>query len=324
MKVLYAACLAAAMLVAAAPATCSAAQGYPERPVRLLVPYPPGGATDFIARALAQKLAPSLGQQIVVDNRGGGAQIIGTDIVAKAAPDGYTILLASVTHAINPTLQRRLPYDSVADFASVTLLGMGQNVLVVHPSIPARSVSELVKLLKASPGKYNYASSGIGSGGHLAMEMFKDAAGIEITHVPYKGNGPATIDLLANQVRMMFTSTAPMLPHIKGGRLRALATTGEKRTGAMPDVPTIAESGFPGYEASLWYAILAPAKTPAAVVRLLNARFVDALNSKDIRERFAARGIDVAGSTPEFFDRYLRTETAKWEKVIRKAQIRPE
>ncbi len=300
------------------------AQSYPERPVRFVVPYPPGGATDIIARALGQKLGDSLKQQFVVDNRGGAGQIIGTDIVAKSAPNGHTILLASVTHSINPTLLSKLPYDSAKDFAAITLVGSGPNVLVTHPSLPARTVAELVTLLKAAPGKYNYASSGIGAGGHLAMELFKSMAGVEANHVPYKGNGPATIDLLAGQVPMMFTSTAPMLPHVKTGKLRALATTGAKRTGAMPDVPTVAESGFAGYEASLWYAILAPKGTPGGIIRLLNAQFLEALGAPDIRDRFAGLGIDIVGSTPEYFETYLRAETAKWARVIKVAKIRPE
>lgn len=300
------------------------AQSYPERPVRFVVPYPPGGATDIISRALAQKLSDSLKQQFIVDNRGGGGQMIGTDIVAKSPPNGYTILLASVTHSINPTLQPTLPYDTVKDFASITFIGSGANVLVTHPSLPARSVPELITLLKANPGKYNYASSGIGAGGHLAAELFKSMAGVDVNHVPYKGNGPATVDLLAGHVPMMFTSTAPMLPHVKAGRLRALATTGATRTSAMPEVPTIAELGFFGYEASLWYAILAPARTPTPIVRLLNTGFVEALKSADIRERFSSLGIDIVGSSPEYFDKYLHSEIAKWAKVIRAAKIRPE
>ena len=300
------------------------AQTYPDRPVRFVVPYPPGGATDIIARTLGQKLSDALKQQIVVDNRGGAGQIIGTDIVAKSAPNGYTILLASVTHSINPTLLSKLPYDSVKDFAAITLIGNGPNVLVVHPSIAARSMAEFVKLLQANPGKYNYASSGNGSGGHLAAELFKGMAEVDINHIPYKGNGPATVDVLAGQVPIMFTSTAPMLPHIRSGKLRGLATTGASRSSATPDIPTIAESGYPGYEASLWYGILAAAGTPPAMLNVLNTHFVNALKAPDVRERFTALGIDVVGSTPEFLDQHLRAELAKWEKVIKTAKIRTE
>ncbi len=300
------------------------AQTYPDRPVRFVVPYPPGGATDIISRTLGQKLSDAFKQQFVVDNRGGAGQIIGTDIVAKSAPNGYTILLASVTHSINPTLLPKLPYDSVKDFSAITLVASGPNVLVVHPSLPARSVAEFVKLLKATPGKYNYASSGNGSGGHLATELFKSMAGIDISHIPYKGNGPATVDLLAGQVPVMFTSTAPMLPHMRSGKLRGLATTGASRSSATPEIPTIAELGFPGYEASLWYGILAAAGTPAAVINVLNTQFVNALKAADVRERFTGLGIDVAGGTPDALDKHLRSELTKWEKVIKTAKIRPE
>ncbi len=315
------------MLLVFAAATLSAhatAQTYPDRPVRFVVPYPPGGATDIISRTLGQKLSDALKQQFVVDNRGGAGQIIGTDIVAKSAPNGYTILLASVTHSINPTLLSKLPYDSVKDFASVTLVGSGPNVLVVHPSVPARSVAELVKLLQSNPGKYNYASSGNGSGGHLAAELFKSMAKVDINHIPYKGNGPATVDVLAGQVPIMFTSTAPMLPHMRGGKLRGLATTGAARSSATPDIPAIAELGYPGYEASLWYGILVAAGTPSAIINALNIQFVNALKAADVRERFTGLGIDVVGSTPDFLDKHLRSELAKWERVIKTAKIRAE
>ena len=319
--------IAAVMLApqaAAQSASTGSGQAYPDRPVRFVVPYPPGGATDIISRTLGQKLSDALKQQFVVDNRGGAGQIIGTGIVAKSTPNGYTILLASVTHSINPTLLSKLPYDSVKDFASITLVGSGPNVLVVHPSVPAHSVAELVKLLQANPGKYNYASSGNGSGGHLATELFKSMAKVEINHIPYKGNGPATVDVLAGQVPVMFTSTAPMLPHMRGGKLRGLATTGAARSPATPDIPTIAELGYPGYEASLWYGVLAAAGTPPAIINVLNTQFVNALKAADVRERFTGLGIDVVGSTPDFLDKHLRSELAKWEKVIKFAKIRAE
>lgn len=312
------------LLACAASVVNVSAQTYPDRPVRFVVPYPPGGATDIISRTLGQKLSDAFKQQFVVDNRGGAGQIIGTDIVAKSAPNGYTILLASVTHSINPTLLSKLPYDSVKDFSAITLVASGPNVLVVHPSLPVRSVAEFVKLLKATPGKYNYASSGNGSGGHLATELFKSMAGIDINHIPYKGNGPATVDLLAGQVPIMFTSTAPMLPHMRSGKLRGLATTGASRSSATPDIPSIAELGYPGYEASLWYGILAAAGTPPAIIKLLNAQFVNALKAPDVRERFTALGIDVVGSTADSLDKHLRAELAKWEKVIKTAKIRTE
>ena len=305
------------LLACAASVVNVSAQTYPDRPVRFVVPYPPGGATDIISRTLGQKLSDAFKQQFVVDNRGGAGQIIGTDIVAKSAPNGYTILLASVTHSINPTLLSKLPYDSVKDFSAITLVASGPNVLVVHPSLQVRSVAEFVKLLKATPGKYNYASSGNGSGGHLATELFKSMAGIDINHIPYKGNGPATVDLLAGQVPIMFTSTAPMLPHMRSGKLRGLATTGASRSSATPDIPSIAELGYPGYEASLWYGILAAAGTPPAIIKLLNAQFVNALKAPDVRERFTGLGIDVMGSTPDVLADRQRNRNGMGMRLIR-------
>jgi tripartite-type tricarboxylate transporter receptor subunit TctC len=314
----------ATLMVTLACATSACAGAYPLRPIRLVVPYPPGGATDVIARGVGQKVAESIGEQVVIDNRGGGAQIIGTDVVAKSAPNGYTILFASVTHAINPGLQPKLPYDTLRDFAPITLMCSGANVLVVHPSVPARSVKELIALAKARPGQLNYASSGSGSGGHLAAELFKVTAGVEMTHIPYKGACPAGVDLLAGQVNLMFTSPVAMLPHIKSGKLRALATTGRARSSAVPDLPTIAELGLTGYEATLWYGMLAPAGTAAPIVATLHRHIVGALGSAELRERLAPLGVDMVGSTPQAFARHLETEVAKWSKVIATAHIKPE
>ena len=315
-----------AVLTGLALTLCSAAyaQSYPSRPVRLIVPYPPGGATDIIARGVAEKAGQTLGQQVVVDNRGGGGQIIGTDLVAKAVPNGYTILLPSVTHSINPGLQPKLPYDSIRDFSAVSLLASGANVLVVHPSVAARSTKEMIALLKSRPGQINYASSGNGSGGHLAAELFKTMTGTDMTHVPYKGGGPAYVDLIAGQVSLMFTSPVATLPHVKSGKLRALATTGAKRSSAMPDLPTIAEAGLPGYEATLWYGILAPAGTPAVIVNMLHKHVVGAVSQPDLRERLGALGVDIVGSTPAEFSTHIQRETAKWAKVIKAANIRPD
>lgn len=304
--------------------TTAFAQSYPTRPIRLVVPYPPGGATDIIARAVGEKVGHALGQQVVIDNRGGGAQIIGTDLVAKAAPNGYTILLASVTHSINPGLQPKLPYDSIKDFSPITLMAAGANVLVVHPSVPARSTKELIALAKSRPGQLNYASSGNGSGGHLAAELFRTMTGTDMTHVPYKGGGPAYVDLVAGQVNLMFTSPVPTLPHVKAGKLRALATTGARRSSAMPDLPTIAEAGLAGYEASLWYGILAPAGTPAPIVSLLHKHIVAALALPELKARFGPLGVDIVGSTPQEFLKHIQRETAKWTKVINAANIKPD
>lgn len=297
------------------------AQSYPVRPVRLIVPYPPGGATDIVARGIAQKLSAGFDQQVVVDNRGGGGQIIGTDLVAKAAPNGYTILLASVTHSINPSLHANLPYDSVRDFTPVTLIGTGPNVIVVHPSVNARTVRELVALLKVQGEKLNYASSGNGSGGHLAAELFKSMTGVRMTHIPYKGGGPAYVDLIAGQVGLMFTSPVPTIPFVKAGKLRAIATTGARRTGAMPHLPTVAESGVPGYEASLWYAIFAPAGTPKDIVAKLHAEIVKGLQSADLRDRIVGLGIDISAGDAARLSAHLQAEIAKWARVIKEANI---
>ena len=304
--------------------TVAHAQVYPARPIRLIVPYPPGGATDIMARAIGQKLGDAYGQQVVVDNRGGGGQTIGTDLVARAPPNGYTLLLASVTHSINPGLHRKLPYDSVRDFAAVSQLGSGPNVVVTHPSVVARSIPDLITLAKAQPGKLNYASSGTGSGGHLAAELFKSMAGVNLIHVPYKGGGPAYIDLIAGQVELMFTSPVPTLPHVKTGKLRALATTGARRSSAMPDLPTVAEAGLKGFEASLWYGILAPAGTPADIVGSLEKEIVRQLQLSDMRERFTSVGVDIVASGSRQFAEHIVVEMKKWLKVIQDAGIRPD
>ena len=299
------------------------AQNYPSRSIRFIVPYPPGGATDIVSRAVGAKLSASLGQQIIVDNRAGGGQKIGTALAAKAPADGYTMLLVSVTHSINPGLEPKLPYDSIKDFAPVTLVASSPNALVTHPSVPARSVKELIALAKAQPGKLNMATSGVGSGGHLAGAYFQSLTGTRMTTVPYKGGGPAYIDLFAGQVDLMFTSPNPTLAYAKAGKLRALALTGAKRSAAAPELPTVAEAaGLPGYEASLWYGVMLPAGTPREINQLLHSEIVKALQARDVREPWAAAAIEVIGSTPDEFTAYLRSEMAKWGRVIREANIR--
>ena len=299
------------------------AQNYPSRSIRFIVPYPPGGGTDIVSRAVGAKLSASLGQQIIVDNRAGGGQKIGTALAAKAPADGYTMLLVSVTHSINPGLDPRLPYDSIKDFAPVTLVASSPNALVTHPSVPARSVKELIALARAQPGKLNMATSGVGSGGHLAGAYFQSLTGTRMTTVPYKGGGPAYIDLFAGQVDLMFTSPNPTLAYAKAGKLRALALTGAKRSAAAPELPTVAEAaGLPGYEASLWYGVLLPAGTPREINQLLHGEIVKALQARDVREPWAAATIEVIGSTPDEFTAYLRNEMAKWGRVIREANIR--
>jgi len=298
-----------------------AAQGYPDRPIRMVVPYPPGGAADLIGRILGKKLAEYLGQQVIVDNRPGGGQIIGTEIVAKAAPDGYTLFQASVTHGINPGLVPKLPYDSVKDFSPISLLATSPLVLVVHPSVPVKSIKELIALAKSRPGQLNYASSGNGSGGHLATELFRDMTHINVVHVPYKGAGPALTDLIAGQVQLMITSPLAAVPYAKNGKLRLLGVSSKKRSPAMPDVPAIAEI-VPGYEATLWYAFLAPAGTPGDVISKVNAATQKALASPDVRELFSRSGVDAQGSTPEQLGKHIRDEIEKWRRVIRAAGIK--
>ena len=300
------------------------AQDYPNRPLRLVVPYPPGGATDIIARTLSQKLFEDLGQQVIVDNRPGGGQILGTDLVAKAPPNGYTMLLASVTHGINPGLVTKLPYDSVRDFTPISMVATSPNVLVINARLPVKSVKELIALAKAHPGQLNYASSGNGSGGHLAMELFRSMTGTVMTHVPYKGAGPALTDLIAGQVQLMFTSPLAALPHVRTGKLRVLGVGSSKRTEAAPDLVTIAEAGVPGYDAPLWYAILGPAGMPDEIVTRLNASFKSILAMRDVRERFSSNGVDATYSTAAEVAVHISREIEKWRKVILAAGIRPD
>jgi tripartite-type tricarboxylate transporter receptor subunit TctC len=301
----------------------TSAPAYPTKSVRLIVPYPPGGATDIISRSIATKLAASLGQQFLVDNRGGGGQKIGTALAAKAPPDGHTMLLVSVTHSINPALDSKLPYDSVKDFTPVTLVASSPNVVIMHPSVPAANLKELIALAKAHPGKLNMATSGNGSGGHLAGALFQSMSRIRMTTVPYKGGAPAYIDLMGGQVEVMFTSPNPTLSYAKAGKLRAVAMTGAKRSPAAPELPTVAEAaGLNGYEASLWYGVMLPAGTPREIVQLLNAEIVRGVQARDVREPLAAYAVEVIASTPDEFAAYLRKETEKWAKVIREAGIK--
>jgi len=300
------------------------AQDFPNRPLRLVVPYPPGGATDIIARTLSQKLFEVFGQQVIVDNRPGGGQILGTDIVAKAPPNGYTLLLASVTHGINPGLVAKLPYDSVRDFTPVSMVAVSPNVLVINARLPVKSVKELIALAKSHPGQLNYASSGNGSGGHLAMELFRSMTGTVMTHVPYKGAGPALTDLIAGQVQLMFTSPLAALPHVRTGKLRVLGVGSLKRTDAAPELVTIAEAGVPGFDAPLWYAILGPAGVADDIVTKLNGGFKSILAMHDVRERFSSNGVDATYSTASELGAHIGREIEKWRKVILAAGIRPD
>ncbi len=301
------------------------AESYPQRAVRLIVPYPPGGAGDIVGRMLAIKLTESLGQQVVVDNRGGGGQIIATEITAKAPPDGYTLFLASATHGINPGLRRgKLPYDSIRDFAPITLVAESPLVFIAHPSLGVGNIKELVALAKARPGRINYASSGPGTGGHLSVELLKFQTGIDLVHVPYKGAGPALVDLVGGQVQMMCTSPLPAMPHVKSGRLRALGMTSRTRSRAAPDLPTVAEQGLPGYESSLWYALVAPAATPPAIIRRVHADTVKILKSPDLAEQLLSQGADPVGNSPQELARFIKAEIDRWTRVITQANIRVE
>jgi len=306
-----------------APAIAWGAQAYPERAVRLIIPYPPGGAGDIVGRLLAARLTAAFGQQVVVDNRGGGGQIIATEITAKATPDGHTLFLASATHGINPGLRRgKLPYDSVRDFAPITLVAQSPLVFVAHPSLGAGSIKELIVLAKSRPGRINYASSGPGTGGHLSVELLKFHAGIDLVHVPYKGAGPALIDVVGGQVQMMCTSPLAAMPHVKSGKLRALGMTGAKRSRAAPELPTISEQGVAGYESSLWYAMLAPAATPPAVVKRVHAETVKIVKSPDVSAQLLSQGAEPVGGTPQELAAFIKSEIARWEKLVAAANIR--
>jgi len=294
------------------------AQSYPNRPIRLVVPFPAAGTTDILARAAAQKLTESLGQAVIVDNRPGAGGNIGSDLVAKSAPDGYTLLMGTVgTHAINPSLYSKMPYDHVKDFVPVVLVAGVPNVLVVNPALPVNSVADLIKLAKDKPGTINFASSGSGTSIHLSGELFKTMAGVDMTHVPYKGSSPALTDLIGGQVQVMFDNLPSALPQIKGGKLRAIAVTSLKRAPALPDIPTISESGLPGFEASSWFGVLAPAGTPAPIVARINAEVNRWLQSADAREKLISQGAEAAGGSPEQFAAHIRAESEKWAKVVK-------
>ena len=319
-------CLAAwpAVVIAQAAQTPRAEvlSDYPRKSVRLVVPSAPGGGTDLIARMVAQKVGEAWGQPIVVDNISGGATTIGTNLVAKSAPDGYTLLMTSANFAFVPAIHSKLPYDPEKDFISVIMTATQTDCLAVHPGVPARSVAELVALAKSKPEEIRYGSGGSGTAGHLAAELFRSMAGIKLTHVPYKGTGPVTTAAISGEVHMMIANIASLLPHVKAGRLRALAVTGAHRAGIVPELPTVAESGLPGYEYDAWYGLWAPAGTPSAVVKKVNEEMNRALALQALRERFAEVGIEPGGGTPEKFSAYLAAEIKKWNRVARSAGIK--
>jgi tripartite-type tricarboxylate transporter receptor subunit TctC len=298
------------------------AQNYPSKPIRFIVPFPPGGGTDTVARVISQRLAEQLGQQVVIDNRGGANAIIGTEMGAKAAPDGYTLtftLPAAV--AVNPSLYPSLPYAPLRDFAPVTQLNTIALLLVAHPGVQANSIRELIALAKSKPGQLTFASSGNGSAAHLAMELFKLMAGVDMVHIPYKGGGPALNDIVGGQVQLMSGPMISALPFVKAGRLKALAVTTDKRIAGLPEVPAIAET-VPGYESSIWHGVLAPSRTPRSIIMRLHDEIVKILEVPEVRERFAREGAETVGNTPEQFSAFIKSETLKYAKLIKAAGIR--
>ena len=311
----------APLLVVAADAT---GPGFPSRPMRIVVPATPSGGTDILARTLAQRFAEVWGVAVIADNRPGASGIIGSDIVAKAPADGHTLLLAFTTHVTNPSLQPKLPYDTLNDFAPVSRVAAIPSVLVVHPSLAARTVKEVIALAQSKPGQITYATAGTGSATHLSAVLLESMTGVRLVHIPYKGAAPALQDLLGGQVAMMFGNMASTMPHVQAGRLRAIAVTSKQRSSAAPQLPTMAESGLPGYEATAWFALLAPAHTPESVINRINAETVAALSLPEVRERLAGLGADALPSTPAELGAYIKTELIKWGKVIREAGIKGE
>lgn len=302
----------------AANADGASAQAYPSKVVRVVVPFGPGSTTDILGRTVAQKLGEAWNQQFIVDNRAGHGGNIGSDFVAKAAPDGYTLLVsAASTLAINASLYRNMPYDTATAFAPISLIAKVTNVLVVHPSLPAKSVKDLIALAKSKPGQLNFASGGSGGTQHLSGELFNTMAGTKIVHIPYKGSAAAMPDVLAGYVQMIFDAVPQSLPHIKAGRLRALGVTTAKRSPALPDVPTIAEAALPGYEATAWFGMVAPAGTPDAIIDKLNKQVVSILSKPEMKAQLTARGVDAAPTTPEEFAAFIKSEMVKWAKVVK-------
>jgi tripartite-type tricarboxylate transporter receptor subunit TctC len=300
------------------------AKDYPNKPIRFIVPYPPAGGTDIVARIIGDPLAAVLGQPIVIENRGGAGGNVGTDVAAKSAPDGYTVLFTLSSHTINPKLYEKLPFDVERDFVPISLAALVPQILVANPSMPANNITELIALAKREPGKLNYASVGTGSPAHIAGELFKLKAGVDIVHIPYKGGGPAVTDALGGQVQLLFVSIPAALQYVKAGKLKALAVTSDKRSLAAPDIPTIVESGVPDCVVNSWYGALAPAKTPPAIVAKLQAAFAKVLAQPEVKDKLFLQGAEAASSTSAEFDRRIRDELKQWEYVIREAKIKAE
>ena len=320
----YTCVLCVAAVFAAASGESFAQAGYPARPVRLIVPSSAGGGTDIVARIIQPKLAERLGQPVVIDNRPGAGTMIGIEIAAKSPPDGYTVLMGLSTLAINSAIYKKVPYDPMRDFAPITQLISSPAVLFVHPSLPVKTVKELIAFARARPGQLNYASAGTGTFPHMSMELFLSMAGLKMEHIPYKGTGPAMIDMLAGQTATMIAPILTPIPHIRSGRLRGLGITSAARSPVAPEIPTIAEAGLPGYEAVQWYGALAPAQTPRDIVARLHREITAILQMPDVRKRFAGDGTHPVGSTPEEFRGYIQSELAKWAKVARSAGITPQ
>ena len=319
-KRIFQAGLALVLLVAS---TWSQAQGFPSRPVRLIVPFPPGGGTDILARPIAQKLAELWGQPVIVDNRGGAGGNIGTKAAAEAPADGYTLIFGVLgTHAVNQSLYANPGFDATRDFAAITLVANTPNIVVTHPSVPVKSIDELIALARQKPGTLNYATPGNGTPSHLATEIFKSMTGVEMTHVPYKGSGPAMADMLGGQTQVWIANAPVVLPHIKAGKLRALATTSARRPGIAADIPTLDEAGLKGYEADTWYGLFAPAGTPEPVLDKIHADILAVLNLPEIRTTFAAQGAEVVGSSRKDFTLKVRQDVQKWQKVIQHLKLR--
>ncbi len=316
-----AAAILAALFLAALPIDSTRAQGaYPTKPVRLVVPFPPGGPLDVVGRVIAQKLGESWGHPVVVENKAGAGGNIGADAVAKAAPDGYTILMGALsTHAVNPSLYSNMPYDAAKDFAPITLVATTPNVLVVNPSLPVRSVQEFIAYAKANPGKLNFGSGSIGSAGHLAGELFNMETGARMVHVPFKGAAPATQALLAGDTQLMFDNLANAMPHVKAGKLRALAVTTAQRSKLAPDLPTMAEAGLPGFDITTWFGLFAPAGTPREIVGKWNADVVKILESPEMRERLAAQGAEATPTSPERFAAFVASEARKYAQIVKQS-----
>jgi len=313
--------LAIALLLGA---TGAMAQQYPARPVRIIVPQSPGASTDITARLVAQGLNESFRQPVIVDNRPGSSGIAGTELVARAAPDGYTLMVVASSFSINPALGRKLPYDSIRDFTTVTQLSKFPNMLAAHPSAPVKTLQDVIALAKAKPGQLSYASAGLATGTHMTAELLKYMTGIDLLHVPYKGGGPAMIAAMGGQTQLIIGTTVGLLPHVRAGKLKAIALTSTKRSAAAPDIPTFAESGVPGYEHEPWNGMFGPAGIPKPVLAKVNAEVARILHSPEVKKVFERDGADVVGSTPEQFGAVLKAEIAKWTKVAKAAGIRPE